>query len=939
MAMPRLLFGLRACALMVLFTTSSPAAPTTNPPVNLALAALPSSSYCSGDTTVAALNDGYTPRNSADARHSSYGNWPQTDTQWVQYEWSQPIATRQVDVYWWVDGRGVGAPKAWRLLYWNGSRFLPVNNASGLGVAGNTFNGTAFDEVRTSRLRIEIVSDGKLSTGILEWKVYDSGDSPAFPPKVMAGLDRVVILGGQTYLSGAVKSLKESDQGTRTKWSRESGPGKVTFKDPGALQTTATFSKAGDYVLKLTAQQGSLRASSTLKVRAEPPPPRERLDVVYTRKYTIESPLWNARAKGIIVNWIPHCIQQINRTDLREGQGGIDNFLEAAKALRGEPHERHKGYVFANAWVHQTVESICLALMVDPKGDPEIVAAQAGMKAALEDWIPKILAAQEPDGYLQTAYTLAERSRWPARWSAAHRGDHEGYVAGYFIESAINHYTLTQGKDLRLYNAAKKLADCWVANLGPGKKAWYDGHQEMEQALVRFGRFVNDMEGHGRGDAYVQLARFLLDSRRGGSEYDQSHLPPVKQYEAVGHAVRAVYFYSAMADVAAETGDVDYESAVMSLWDNLVNKKYYVTGGVGSGETSEGFGPNYSLRNEAYCEACSSCGLLFFQYKLNLAYHDAKYADLYEETMYNALLGSMDLDGRNFYYDNPLTETKARYAWHVCPCCVGNIPRTLLMVPTWAYAKGKEGLYVNLFIGSRIKVENVAGTDVEMVQQTDYPWSGNVSIGVNPAQSRRFSVYVRIPNRRTSKLYTAAPEVSGCKAFTLNGKRLKPRIERGYAVITRQWRPGDRIELVLPLEPQRLKADPRIKADQGRVALRYGPLLYNVECVDQSDLSQPLGSGRINAEWRSDLLGGVMALTGSWANGQPMLAIPNFARMNRFGQVATDNPTERNPAINYAPGAVAGSPAVSTAAGSRPGPNRRRSSADGPQSIVWLQEQ
>ena len=187
--------------------------------------------------------------------------------------------------------------------------------------------------------------------------------------------------------------------------------------------------------------------------------------------------------------------------------------------------------------------------------------------------------------------------------------------------------------------AAKKLADCWVANIGPGKKEWFDGHQEMEQALVRFGRFVNDQEGNRRGDAYIALAKFLLDSRRGGSEYDQSHLPPGQQYEAVGHAVRATYFYSGMADIAAETHDRDYQSAVISLWDNMVNKKYYLTGGIGSGETSEGFGPNYSLRNEAYCETCSSCGLVFFQYKLNLAYHDAKYADLYEQTMYNALLG------------------------------------------------------------------------------------------------------------------------------------------------------------------------------------------------------------------------------------------------------------------------------------------------------------
>ena len=210
------------------------------------------------------------------------------------------------------------------------------------------------------------------------------------------------------------------------------------------------------------------------------------------------------------------------------------------------------------------------------------------MKATLEDWIPKILAAQESDGYIQTAFTLSDRQHWSPR----HRGDHEGYVAGYFLEAGIALYNLTEGQDLRLYNAAKKLADCWDAHIGPApRQPWYDGHQAMEIALVRFGRFVNDVEGPGKGDRYIQLAKFLLDCRQDGSEYDQSHVPVVQQYEAVGHAVRASYSYAGMSDVAMETGDIDYQSAVLSLWDNIVNRKYYVTGGIGSGETSEGFGP------------------------------------------------------------------------------------------------------------------------------------------------------------------------------------------------------------------------------------------------------------------------------------------------------------------------------------------------------------
>jgi DUF1680 family protein len=849
--------------------------------VNLAVVAEPSASYTSGDTSVTALNDGNEARSSRDRRRGAYGNWPRQGTQWVQYDWRLPISTRQIEVYWWDDRQGVRLPKAARLTYWDGKEFVAVPSASGLGVEGDKFNSTTFDEVTTSKLRLEMDGDGEFSTGILEWRVIDSGKSPDFPPSVVAGVDRVVMLGGKTYLSGEVKTLKPDPAAARVTWSKLTGPGRVRFANANAADTTATFGKPGEYVLQLTAGAGKLSSTSTLNVKVELPPPSERLDVVYTKRYKIDSPLWNARAKSLIANWLPHCIDYINRTNLTQGQGGMDNFDEAAKALRGEPHGRHKGYVFANAWVHQTVESMCIALMVDPQGDAEITKAQVLMKATLEDWIPRILAAQEPDGYLQTAYTLADRTRWTEKWSPRNRADHEGYVAGYFIESAINHYTLTDGKDKRLYAAAKKLADCWAAHIGPGKKEWYDGHQEMEQALVRFGRFVNDMEGNGRGDSYVKLAKFLLDCRKGGSEYDQSHVPVQRQYEAVGHAVRAVYNYSGMSDVAAETGDVDYQSAVMSLWDNMVNRKYYVTGGIGSGETSEGFGPNYSLRNNAYCESCSSCGLIFFQYKLNLAYHDAKYADLYEETMYNALLGATDVEGRNFYYTNPLIGGR-RTPWHACPCCVGNIPRTLLMIPTWTYVKGKDGIYVNLFIGSTINVERVAGTDVEMVQKTDYPWEGKVAITVNPKQAKRFSVFIRVPDRKTSELYTSTPEVRGLKSFSVNGKSTKPKIANGYAVVTRDWKEGDKIELELPLQVQRMKSDEKIVTNKGLTALRYGPLIYNVERADQQDINGVISSKPLTTEWRGDLLEGVRVIKGLWADGSPLIAIPNYARNNRL---------------------------------------------------------
>jgi hypothetical protein len=783
----------------------------------------------------------------------------------------------------------------------------------------------------------------------------------ATPLKAIAGVDRVTVLTGKTYLRGwagygdpprARRGSQPPAAGppppapagpaATTWWSKESGPGEVRFEDPKALVTTATFTRPGAYVIKLTADNGQTKSSSTLNVSVETPPPARQLGAVYTKNFKIRSKFWDARVRALIVNWIPHCIDVINRNDVTLGPGGIDNFIEAGKKLRGEKAGYHKGYVFSNAWVHQTVEAMSIALMIDPQGDPEVLRAHERFRATLEDWIPKILAAQEPDGYLQTAFTLdrigrdgriVEGSKFQ-HWDPAHRGDHEGYVAGYFLESAINHYLMTNRKDSRLYDAAKKLADCWYSHLGPApKQPWYDGHQEMEQALVRFGRFVNDMEGGGKGDKYIQTAKFLLDCRytaavnpaRDRQEYDQSHLPVTQQYEAVGHAVRAAYTYSGMADVAVETHDPDYQSAVKSLWDNIVHKKYYLTGGIGSGETSEGFGPNYSLRNNAYCESCSSCGMIFFHWKMNLAYHDARFVDNYEETMYNALLGSIDLEGRNFYYTNPLDASLGRSSWHTCPCCVGNIPRTLLMVPTWTYAKARDGVYVNLYIGSTVTLENAAGTDVEMVQQTDYPWSGKIAITVNPKRPRKFAVRLRIPNRSTSRLYRAAPEVKGIVSLAVNGKPVTPVVEKGYAVVTREWKAGDKIELELPMKAQRVTATEEIASTRGKVALRYGPLVYNLERADQ-DIAKALApDSALTAQWRGGLLGGVIVIHGEFADGSKLLAVPNYARLNRDQDLPPEaGPLAADPSLYMGPTAQ------------RPEGQAARRVPRPPASIVWI---
>jgi DUF1680 family protein len=274
----------------------------------------------------------------------------------------------------------------------------------------------------------------------------------------------------------------------------------------------------------------------------------------------------------------------------------------------------------------------------------------------------------------------------------------------------------------------------------------------------------------------------------------------------------------------------------------------------------------------------------------------------------------MDLEAKHFYYDNPLEARVARYAWHVCPCCVGNVPRTLLMLPTWTYTKASDAIQVNLYVGGAVKIEGVAGGTVEMVQETDYPWKGDVSVTVNPDASRRFALWLRIPNRDASDLYRSVPAISQSPVFRVNGDEVKPVLRGGYAVITRVWKAGDQVSFTLPLEPQRVLPSEKIEATRNQIALRYGPLIYNVEAADQ-DIRKPVReTAALRAVWKPELLGGIVALEGSFADGSPLLAIPNCVRMNR--EVATDYPPPYPP----------------------PRPDGTRPAPPPPKSIVWMQK-
>ena len=290
------------------------------------------------------------------------------------------------------------------------------------------------------------------------------------------------------------------------------------------------------------------------------------------------------------------------------------------------------------------------------------------------------------------------------------------------------------------------------------------------------------------------------------------------------------------------------------------------------------------MPNNAYCESCSGCGEVFFQHRLQMIWQDARYADLCEETLYNAVLGSVDLDGKNFTYTNPLDSAHARYLWHGCPCCVGNIPRTLLSLPTWLYSRSADALYVNLYLGSRVTIDKLGGTTVQIEQTTNYPWQGKVALTLAPATPATFALHLRVPNRQTSALYVNSPPAAGLTSITVNGRPVTPVIEHGYALITREWHTGDTVELEVPLPVQRVKASERIAAISGRVALRRGPLVYNIESVDQNADAVLAPATRLRAAWRDDMLDGVMTITGTWHDGKPLTAIPNYARLNRGGR-------------------------------------------------------
>jgi len=512
-----------------------------------------------------------------------------------------------------------------------------------------------------------------------------------------------------------------------------------------------------------------------------------------------------------------------------EETGRYENFVKAAN-----PSSEYKveGYSFDDTDVYKTIEGASYLLQTYPD-------------KKLEKYIDSVLnvvaAAQEPDGYLFTARTMnpAHPHQWAGskRWEKVEDLSHEFYNLGHMIEGAIAHYQAT-GKR-KFLDIAIKYADCVEREIGdaPGKEIKVPGHQIAEMALAKLYLVTGQQK-------YLDLAKFFLDKRgytTRKDEYSQAHKPVLEQDEAVGHAVRAAYMYSGMADVAALTGDKGYVEAIDKIWDNVVAKKLYITGGIGATNHGEAFGKNYELPNmSAYCETCAAIGNVYWNYRLFLLHGESKYYDVLERTLYNGLISGISLDGGGFFYPNPLESIgqHQRQAWFGCACCPSNVCRFIPSLPGYIYAVQDKDLYVNLFMSNTSDIQ-VGGKKVTLTQATGYPWNGDIRLDVAPKGKQNFALKIRIPGWVQgevvpSDLYTFVDNKQLSYSVKVNGEKAESTLENGYFTINRDWKKGDYVEIHFDMEPRTVKANQKVEADRGRVAVERGPVVYCAEWPDNN---------------------------------------------------------------------------------------------------------
>lgn len=545
------------------------------------------------------------------------------------------------------------------------------------------------------------------------------------------------------------------------------------------------------------------------------------IDPVPFTSVKVTDSFWGQRLKASREVTIPLAFSKCEET------GRYENFVKAA-----HPSDTYKvgGLAFDDTDVYKTIEGASYLLQTYPN-------------KKLEKYIDSVLvivaAAQEPDGYLYTSRTM--NPKHPHEWAGSKRWEkvedlsHEFYNLGHMVEGAIAHYQATGKRNF--LDIAIKYADCICREIGdkPGQTVAVPGHQIAEMALAKLYLVTGDQK-------YLDQAKFFLDKRgyttRKG-EYSQAHRPVVEQDEAVGHAVRAAYMYSGMADVAALTGDSAYIHAIDRIWDNIVSKKYYITGGIGATSAGEAFGENYELPNmSAYCETCAAIGNVYLNYRLFLLHGESKYYDVLERTLYNGLISGVSLDGGGFFYPNPLESIgqHQRQPWFGCACCPSNICRFIPSLPGYIYAVKNKDVYVNLFLSNTSDLK-VSGKPVSLEQVTQYPWNGDIAINIKKNNAGAFNLKVRIPGWVKnevvpSDLYSYSDGKRLNYVVTVNGQEVESELNNGYFSINRKWKKDDVVKIHFDMEPRTVKANNKVEADRGRVAVECGPIVYCAEWPD-----------------------------------------------------------------------------------------------------------
>lgn len=579
-------------------------------------------------------------------------------------------------------------------------------------------------------------------------------------------------------------------------------------------------------------------------------------EVPFTEVHIADT-FWTPRIETNRLVSIPSAFKECERN------GRFDNFAIAGGLIKGE----HKGdFPFDDTDPYKIIEgaSYSLAVKYDKKLD-----------CYLDSVISLIAAAQEPDGYLTTCVT--NKCERLSGWWGSHKWEkinsHELYNCGHLYEAAVAHFQATGKRTL--LNVALKNADLICKVFGPadGQKHVPSGHPIVEMALCKLYRITGVKK-------YLDLAKYFVEETGRGtdghrlSEYSQDHKPILKQDEIVGHAVRAGYLYSGVADVASLTKDTAYFHALTRIWNNMAGKKLYITGGIGSRAQGEGFGPNYELNNQtAYCETCAAIANVYWNYRMFLATGAAKYIDVVERALYNGVISGVSLSGDKFFYDNPLESMgqHERQKWFGCACCPGNITRFMASISKYMYATQGKDIFVNLYIESQAAIKTQAG-EVMLNQQTGYPWNGKVTLSLSKAPKEKFALRLRLPGWAVGSpvptdLYSFVQKAS---AYTLyiNGKRqaATPNID-GYLTLYRTWKAGDRVELELPMDVRQVKANANVEDDRGKLSIERGPIMFCLEGKDQADSTVfnkfiPENTN-IKVSFNKSLLGGVVVLDGT----------------------------------------------------------------------------